>query len=59
LSQLLRPGTTIVLADRLKSDMLRFLGEAAMEQTLDPTRLGVRTSLDSVIQRLATIYGLN
>jgi hypothetical protein len=59
LSQLLRPGTTIALADRLKSDMLRFLGEAAMEQTLDPTKLGVRTSLDSVIQRLATIYGLN
>lgn len=57
LSQLLNPGEVIEVPPTVACDIRRFL-EAANDEKTDPRQLGIRASLEEILQRLRFTYGL-
>lgn len=59
LSQLFAPTTTLALPEPIAQELRRFLSAVAQEGTLNPSDLGIRAPLQTVLERIAASYGLN
>lgn len=60
LAQLLAPATRIVVAEKIASDMKRFLDAASADSSLDPKALGLgNTTVVDILGRILQAYGLS
>jgi hypothetical protein len=58
LSQLLTAETSVALSGQVLEDMRRFIDTAAADQSVQPKAVGIGTSLEDILRRIAGAYKL-
>lgn len=59
LSELLVPGDVVEISGRVRDDMIRFVAEASLDDSLDPRALGVNATRDELLAVVAATFQLN